>query len=367
MENYTHKKQIFVAYDGLGNSVFQSQVLQPLIKELETSPTLEITLISFESKKLKNKKLLKLIPAHDRLNIILCKKISFIGKASLWFAAYQLMRIFKQIDFTQVMARGPLAGYAVLCALSWLHISSESHLGLSIIVQARGLCAQEYRYTYQHEKPHFWRTWWRHFVYNRLEAIECYVYGNKQKELSKDLVIESVSPALKDYLVTTFNADQARIVIAVKDIPERCTVEQVSVWRQEVRQELKIPQNALVYCYSGSWRPWQCADKTIEYFASVALQTTQAHLLILTNDFEKFVKELKAYKLNSEQYTIFSAPPGQLLRYLAAADFGMLFREPDIINWVSRPTKMLEYQSVGLKIIHNNTVGMLSSNVNQAL
>lgn len=361
MEYYAHKKQVFVAYDGIENSVFQSQVLQPIMKELELSPNLEVTLISFESKKLKNSKLLKLIPAHDRLNIVLCRKIPFIGRASLWFAVYQLMRILKQIDFTQVTARGPLAGYILLSALSWAHISNESHVGLSIIVQARGLCAQEYRYTYQNEQPHFWRTWWRHFVFNRLEAIERSVYGNQRK----DVVIESVSPALKDYLVTTFNADPMRIVIAIKDIPERCTIEQVSAWRHEVRGELKIPREALVYCYSGSWRPWQCADKTIEYFIGIAAQTPQAHLLILTNDHEKFVKELKAYKLNPEQYTIFSAPSAQLLRYLAAADFGMLFREQDIINWVSRPTKMLEYQSVGLQIIHNNTVGMLSSDANR--
>jgi len=48
--------------------------------------------------------------------------------------------------------------------------------------------------------------------------------------------------------------------------------------------------------------------------------------------------------------------------YLAAADYGLLFRHKDIINWVSRPTKMLEYQAVGLKIIHNNTIEWLSEN-----
>ena len=39
----------------------------------------------------------------------------------------------------------------------------------------------------------------------------------------------------------------------------------------------------------------------------------------------------------------------------------MLVREKDIINCVSRPTKMLEYQSAGLKIVHNNTVAWLAS------
>jgi len=34
----------------------------------------------------------------------------------------------------------------------------------------------------------------------------------------------------------------------------------------------------------------------------------------------------------------------------------MLFREQTIVNWTSRPTKLLEYQAVGLEVVHNNTV-----------
>jgi hypothetical protein len=49
-----------------------------------------------------------------------------------------------------------------------------------------------------------------------------------------------------------------------------------------------------------------------------------------------------------------------IYHYLAAADIGIIFRKPHIINWISRPTKILEYQAVGLKIIHNNTVAMLA-------
>lgn len=349
----TVKHVFFVIYDGIANSVFQSQVLQPLLAELSHDHHLEITLISFEEKKCKNKKLLKLFPAHDRLHIILCKKIPFIGRPSLWFAAYQLKRIMKNIAFEHITARGPLAGY---CVLSALHSLGLLEYVRSCTVQARGLCAEEYRYTYSKEPLHFWRSWWRYHIYNSLYRIEQFVYSHSS-QFSQ--TIESVSPALKDYLVAIYKADPNKIVIAVKDIPDRYTVEQVSTWRQEVRQELHIPSHALVYCYSGSWRPWQCADKTIEYFLTVATKTRQAHLLILTADKEKFLKELKAYTINPEQVTLFAAPANQLHRYLAAADFGLLFREPDIINWVSRPTKMLEYQAVGLQIIHNNTVAML--------
>lgn len=356
MYTQASKHEIFVVYDSIANSVFQSQVLYPLLEELQANVDLEITLVSFEDKKFKNKKLLKILPAHDRLHIIICRKLPFIGRPSLWFAAYQLKRIIRQIDLVSIRARGPLAAYAVLCAIRWLGDQEEP---IPLILQARGLCAQEYRYTFQHEPLHFWRSWWRYYIYNCLHKIETFVYGRKHSSCT--CTIESVSPALKEYLVTTFGAVPQNIVIATKDIPERCTVQQVSDWRAKVRQELNIPTQAIVYCYSGSWRPWQCVDKTIEYFLNVAIKSPQAHLLILTADREKFVKELKAYKLNPEQFTIFSAPTDRLKEYLAAADFGLLFREQDIINWVSRPTKMLEYQSVGLQIIHNNTVGMLAS------
>ena len=60
------------------------------------------------------------------------------------------------------------------------------------------------------------------------------------------------------------------------------------------------------------------------------------------------------------RYLVLSAKQDDVFRYLSVADAGLLFREKNVVNWVSRPTKMLEYRSVGLKIIHNNTVAWLS-------
>ncbi len=353
MNQGTNQHQCFVVYDGIENSVFHSQVLEPILKELDENKKLEITLISFEDEKIKNKKLLQSLPAHDRLHIILCKKIPFIGKPSLWFAAHQFKRILKYTEFERITARGPLAGYITFCTLRILKINDQT----PIIIQARGLCAEEYRYTHRNEDPHFWKTWWRHYIQQSLFNIEKEVYEPQRD--GKNVFIESVSNALKDYLVETFKASTARIIIAVKDIPEVKTVKEVSDWRDLARKELKINKDAIVYCYSGSWKPWQCANQTIEYFIDIATKTPTTHLLILTSDHEKFSKELKAYKIPSDRYTIFSAPKKDLFKYLAAADFGILFREKDIINWVSRPTKALEYQAVGLKIVHNDTVGML--------
>ncbi|MFH1832527.1 MAG: hypothetical protein ABH827_07080, partial [bacterium] len=66
------------------------------------------------------------------------------------------------------------------------------------------------------------------------------------------------------------------------------------------------------------------------------------------------------HNLPKTAYKIISVRQEQLYEYLSCANFGFLLREEDIINWVSRPTKMLEYQAVGLKIIHNNTIAWLT-------
>jgi hypothetical protein len=56
-----------------------------------------------------------------------------------------------------------------------------------------------------------------------------------------------------------------------------------------------------------------------------------------------------------------NVPHGMIYRYLAACDIGLIFREPHLINWTSRPTKVLEYQAAGLEIVHNNTIDFLQT------
>ena len=83
-------------------------------------------------------------------------------------------------------------------------------------------------------------------------------------------------------------------------------------------------------------------------------------LLILSQDAVAFQSLFARYAVPAERVRLLSVKPADLLRYLCAADAGMLLRQPDVVNWVSRPTKLLEYQAVGLHIIHNGTIAMLA-------
>ena len=84
----------------------------------------------------------------------------------------------------------------------------------------------------------------------------------------------------------------------------------------------------------------------------------ESFLLILSQDKETFKVLLKDVSQNN--YKIISVPHVEVKKYLAACNYGLLFREKHIVNWVSRPTKALEYQAAKLEIIHNKTVNYIS-------
>ena len=150
--------------------------------------------------------------------------------------------------------------------------------------------------------------------------------------------------------------------IGVVGIPKTIDKYQVVVWRTQVREELSIPDDYTVYCYIGSFKPWQCAKETIESFSFQYFKDKKSFMLVLTQDQEPFENELKRLDIPKSNYIIKNVKPEELYKYMSAANFGFLLREQDIINWVSRPTKMLEYQACGLQIIHNNTIAWLAKN-----
>lgn len=375
MYDPANKHIMMIIYDGLTNSVFHNLVLVPLLEKLEESKNLEITLVSFEPKKIPAQELMRLVPAHNNLHLVVLKRLPFAGMWSLWFGAWQLFRLLGHIPCDEIISRGPLAGWVALKTLSLMAHKNPNCLRRtdkiklpSVTIQARGLCAEEYRYehlrTYCSWLNHTYHAI-RYFLFRRIERV---TYKTRERsECPQEVYIEAVSPALKDFLIKNFKANADAIKIAHNDLPKQKPKNVIDEWRTNIRRQLNIPEQAMVYCYSGSYKPWQCPEQTIEYFVQQYKNNKNSFLLILSQDKELFIQKLNFYNLPKESFIVTSVSPHYLLEYLAAADFGLLFRESDVINWVSRPTKMLEYQAVGIPIIHNNTVAWLmdqkSSNI----
>jgi len=337
---------VVILYDSIKNSVFNSQVLTPLQQKLAAKTYNKIILVSFEKFSESENVLHALVPQTPDLKIIIARKIPFLGTLSVWFAAIQLRSLVAPSTSFELLARGPLAG-AIAQNLAKHTLCTE------LTIQARGLLAEEYRYTHSDArglKKIFYKI--RAWHYEQLERA---VYGKKQKTKR---TIEAVSAALKEYLIARYDADKDTVTVAQTDIPAIIPAEQCATWRQEIREQLNIPQDAYVYCYNGSALPWQCPHETLEFFKQALHNNTKSFLLILSQNAATFEKLIPAYA-SQEYYRIMSVAHRDIYRYLAAADAGILFRQKTVLNWVSRPTKVLEYRAVGLTIVHNNTVGWL--------
>jgi hypothetical protein len=336
------KTHLIVLYDSIFNSVFQGQVLAPLIKQLNESSRTSASIISFEHSKITAQQIASLV-SDPRINIIVRKKIPFMGASTLWLTAWQLKTILKKLNPTTITARGPLAGWIVA------HASPSK---IPVIVQARGLATQEYLYAHE---PAFW---WHRLRARQYESIEQYVYGIYAAH--SQVTVQTVSKALKNYVIQTWQTPENKIMIATHDIPQPFPVALVHTWRKSMRKKIGIPKEVYVYVYNGSAHPWQCPEQTVQFFVKKYHENTNSFLLILTQSIEQFHDLLHKTAIPAHAYHVTRVAHTDIYHYLAAADVGLLFREQHCINWVSRPTKALEYQAVGLKIMHNNTIEMLT-------
>lgn len=367
---------VFILYDSIHNSVFAGQVWQVLIKLLAQNKYQKIILISFELEPIK---LGNHNYQHSQINIIQIKRTRYFGRFSLILNWFKIIKYLPKTNY-QIIARGPFAGYLAIKTNQLLLYKPQK-----ITIQARGLAGAEYAYSNQTQNKdsisHAYSLFDKIMLIGdilslskdtcqnifakirawQLTSLEKSVYRYPQKNLNSQILIECVSPALKTYLIKSFGANQNNLVIAKNDLPNKIKPAKLAAWRKELRLKFKISLDAQVYCYSGSSYAWQCPNLIINFFKKQLTQDPQAFLLILTNEPAVFAKIINTRNIKNENYLILNVPHQIIYQYLAIANYGLLFRENNIINWVSRPTKALEYDSANLPIIHNNTVAWLAN------
>lgn len=331
---------VYILYDSMNNSIFASQVWSLLLKIAAEDKYQSIILISFESQHLIHN-------YHDqRIKTIQIKRYKYLGRLCLLLDLFKLKKYLPKSSF-EIIARGPFAG--------WLATKSITTNCTKVTIQARGLAAEEYAYSTP--TPNLLRQILVTIRYYQLLALEKKVYRTKHPRL----YLESVSTALQDYLIKSYGTTTPNLTLAQTDIPNQINSAQILTWRNTLRKKLAIAPTTIVYCYSGSTHQWQRPTETVQFFQSKLIQNEQAFLLVLTPQPALFTQLIQSLDLPTNSYLVLTVAHHEIYQYLAAADFGLLFREKHILNWVSRPTKALEYQSVNLPILHNNTIAYLIS------
>lgn len=342
-DHHTHHL-VCIIDDSIENSVFEGQIIQPLLQYQQQDPDTAIHIISFERHALDTSKLAKIIPA--QFSYTVCARYPLMGLVSLWPATYRAKCVLDTLDSYSILARGPIASYIALQAL-------DDKKCKKLTVQARSLFADEYAFCNVDRSSGVMKLLhqWRLAQYHKVERA-----GYAPEDVKVPFEVEAVTTALKDYLVAQYQAKEEYFTIAQQDIPPSIPVEQRREWRKEVREELHIPLDAHVYCYNGSVQLWQDAKSTVAMFVEECKKHPGAYFVAITQNINEFKEALQEYGIEDTRYRLFGVKHADVSRYLCACDTGLMYRVDHIISWVARPVKVLEYQAAGLEVVHNNTV-----------
>lgn len=326
--------KLFVLYDSIYNSVFESQVLDPL-----RFSTKRVHIISFEPQRSTHWTKISL-PAHVQLHII--KRAPYICQLLLYHHAIALRTLLSKLSISSIVARGPIAGYITMRALN--------NSSLPLTIQARGLLAEEYIYATPPDNNPFKRI----YRYLRAQSYKRIERNTFKSSISKNhITIEAISNNLRKYIHTQYNIPLRKITIAANDIPRPIDRAQQKHNRTHIRQKLSLDLNAYVIAYCGSAKEWQCPEKMISFIKKESTKNSALHFLILSQDTVRFNELCLKLGLLANQYTTMCISANKVTTYLCAADCGILFRKKHIINDVARPTKLLEYYAAGLPVIFN--------------
>jgi glycosyltransferase involved in cell wall biosynthesis len=134
----------------------------------------------------------------------------------------------------------------------------------------------------------------------------------------------------------------------------------VAADRDRTRAELGL-RGEVVMAYVGKFGGWYMAGDMAAFFVSARRLSPELHFLILTqSDQAEIRRELKQHGA-AGGCTIAFAPPEEIGRYLAAADFGLSFIAPAPSKASSSPTKIGEYLGAGLPVLSTAGVGDLDA------
>lgn len=131
--------------------------------------------------------------------------------------------------------------------------------------------------------------------------------------------------------------------------------------RAATRAELDADDRP-VLLYVGKFTGWYMEQEMVDFFAAARAQMPGLLFVIVTQaEQAPALAALAARRIDESDYRITSSAPGQIGRYLAAADVAISFIRPCLSKISSSPTKNGEYLGAGLPVVSGTGIGDVDS------
>ena len=137
-----------------------------------------------------------------------------------------------------------------------------------------------------------------------------------------------------------------KIRCGINSVP---TIENINVNRIEILNRFNIPNNAIVFAYSGYRSAWQKVDEIIKEFTLYDKHIPNAFFCFFCNSDELFIENLEKLFPN-KNFLVRLLDSKEYSTTLQACDIGYILRDYKETNRVAFPNKFSDYLSSGMLI-----------------
>jgi glycosyltransferase involved in cell wall biosynthesis len=333
---------LYITYDGLTDSLGQSQILAYL-KRLSRLNN-KIVILSFEKEDLYKKTGENIRQIVDESGLTWVH-LSYTKKppvASTLFDIYKGYRICKQLhqqhQFQLVHCRGYIPAI--------LGRKMQKKFGLKFIFDMRGWWPDEKL------ESGYWDSSVFRPVYQYFKRLERSFFADCDYAVS-------LTHKGKEEIVGQKLADGDKVGVIPTCVDFEIFKERNAAVNTEVRGKLGVRDNEKVFVYSGSLGGNYDPETLIAVFKKFRQVYPDSFLLILSKD--AFTTDLQQLFKNAgiERMAMLNAPFTQVTNYLRAADVGFIYYKMSFSVIGRSPTKMGEYWASGVPVIAFKDIGDL--------
>lgn len=180
-------------------------------------------------------------------------------------------------------------------------------------------------------------------------------------------VVVVVSKKFKEYLKNKYIHQLSNISDKIIVINNAFDMNRVC-YSEEKRNFLRVKnkiENRLIMVYSGTIVSWQMFDEIVNLFKIFKSIEKRAFFLVATPHRDEALNILTEKEISNKDFLIETAVGNELGDLLIQGDFGVLLREPNLINSVASPIKFSEYLAAGLPLIISHGIGDTEEFVNK--
>ncbi|HOG20504.1 MAG TPA: glycosyltransferase [Salinivirgaceae bacterium] len=349
MINTNNKKRIvYLTYDGLTDSLGQSQII-PYLKGLSKLNN-RITIISAEKNEVFLRKREKIKSALDQSNIAwipikYTKKPPVLSTLKdIYKFSIELKKIYKNEGFDIVHCRSYVT--------SIVGLKFKKRYGVKFIFDMRGFWADE------RIDGNIWS------FSNPLFRLVYKYFKNKEKEFlaNADHVVSLTNNAIEtinsNFGVKVLDARYS-VIPCCADLDHFKKTEKSEIDRATWREKLGIEQDTFVLTYLGSLGTWYLTEEMVKFFKILVTKfCPNSVFLVVTHDnIEIIHKSVIKHQMPLDLIKTTHTDRGQLPEILTVSDAAVSFIKPSFSKKASSPTKLAELFGLGIPVFSNIGVG----------